>query len=265
MRAEKKKESETIRGAIIGAVATILAALLTIFLPRLLDSNQKNNPETNENQKSTISDVSDSEDKSVHFPVVKNEKGNESAESNDKSISVSVIGNEDTSTIGTESLSVISRYKLSALPNESIIETLEIRDTLTDAPENAVDLSEDEDRGVLCWREGKTIFIAGEGGFAAPKNCWGLFQSWSVLRTISGAEYLDTSGVTDMSWMFFDCRNLETLDVSKWNTENVTDMNHMFCDCSSLETLDVSKWIIRADTDTSEMFSGTKWESNPPL
>ena len=52
----------------------------------------------------------------------------------------------------------------------------------------------------------------------------------------------DTSNVTNMSYMFDRCYALESLDVSSWDTLSVTDMWRMFCNCSSLTSLDVSSW-----------------------
>ena len=58
----------------------------------------------------------------------------------------------------------------------------------------------------------------------------------SNLANIIGLQYLNTSLVTTMSYMFYRCI-LTSLDVSKFNTSNVTDMVAMFYDCSSLKTI----------------------------
>ena len=65
----------------------------------------------------------------------------------------------------------------------------------------------------------------------------------------------DTSHVTDMSYMFSYCSNLDTLDVSGWDTSSVTDMSYMFSDCSKLTALDVSGWDTSSVTDMYAMFS----------
>jgi bacterial surface protein 26-residue repeat protein (3 repeats) (fragment) len=44
--------------------------------------------------------------------------------------------------------------------------------------------------------------------------------------------------VTDMSWMFFGCESLRTLDLSNFDTAKVTDMSWMFDGCESLTDLD---------------------------
>ena len=53
---------------------------------------------------------------------------------------------------------------------------------------------------------------------------------------------VDTSKVTNMSNMFYDCRALTSLDLSGWNTSKVTNMNSMFSNCSALTSLDLSGW-----------------------
>ena len=67
----------------------------------------------------------------------------------------------------------------------------------------------------------------------------------------------NTSNVTNMSRMFSITLNLKSLDLSKWDTGKVTDMSGMFSSASSLTSLDVSKWDTGKVTDMSGMFSST--------
>ena len=75
---------------------------------------------------------------------------------------------------------------------------------------------------------------------ACPKSTHSWFSSMQNLQSITGLEYLNTSEVTDMAYMFNDCIRLTSLDVSHFNTEKVTTMNSMFYGCLRLESLDVS-------------------------
>ena len=59
-----------------------------------------------------------------------------------------------------------------------------------------------------------------------------------------------------MDSMFYNCRSLTSLDLSKWNTSKVTNMNNMFNGCSGLTSLDLSKWDISEGTIITNMFSG---------
>lgn len=62
------------------------------------------------------------------------------------------------------------------------------------------------------------------------------------LEEIVGIEYLNTSSVTDMSWMFCQCYKLTSLDLSTFDTSNVTNMAGMFQDCTGLISLNVSSF-----------------------
>ena len=65
----------------------------------------------------------------------------------------------------------------------------------------------------------------------------------------------DTSSVTNMISMFYNCSNLATLDLSSFNTSAVTDMRYMFSSCSNLTTLDLSSFNTSSVTSMSSMFS----------
>ena len=54
---------------------------------------------------------------------------------------------------------------------------------------------------------------------------------------------LDTSNVTNISYMFSNCSNLTSLDVSNLNTNNITEMYYVFSICPSLtEIIGLDKW-----------------------
>ena len=66
----------------------------------------------------------------------------------------------------------------------------------------------------------------------------------------------DTSNVTDMHSMFYNCSSLTTLDLSNLDTSNVTDMGAMFNNCSSLLNIDLSKNNLNKVQVFNDMFSG---------
>ena len=59
-----------------------------------------------------------------------------------------------------------------------------------------------------------------------------MFSGCTNLQTIP---QLDTSKVTDMEWMFNSCTNLQT--ISQLDTSNVTNMQAMFYNCTKLQTI----------------------------
>ena len=58
----------------------------------------------------------------------------------------------------------------------------------------------------------------------------------------------------DMSYMFYECRTLTSLDLSSFNTSAVTNMSSMFSSCSALTSLNLSGFDTSAVTDMYSMF-----------
>ena len=77
---------------------------------------------------------------------------------------------------------------------------------------------------------------------ARPTTTAYWFYEMKNLTTITGLNYLNTSEVTNMLGMFWDCKYLTSLDLSSFNTANVTDMRFMFNKCENLTSLDVSSF-----------------------
>ena len=88
-----------------------------------------------------------------------------------------------------------------------------------------------------------------------PTTFYDWFSNCQNLTQIEGMGNLNTENVTDMSYMFNNCKKLSSLDFSKFNTENVTNMRRMFHNCSKLSSLDFSKFNTENVTDMSYMFS----------
>ena len=89
---------------------------------------------------------------------------------------------------------------------------------------------------------------------AQPKSCYKWFDNCSNLTSIIDIKYLNTANVTNMSRMFRDCKNLTSLDLSKFDTSNVKDMSYMFNNCQNLTSLDLSKFKTAKVTNMYQMF-----------
>ncbi len=89
---------------------------------------------------------------------------------------------------------------------------------------------------------------------ARPTTTAYWFYEMENLTSITGLNYLNTSEVTNMLGMFWDCKNLTSLDLSSFNTANVTDMRFMFNKCENLTSLDVSSFNTANVTDMFVMF-----------
>ena len=88
-------------------------------------------------------------------------------------------------------------------------------------------------------------------------NMYGMFYNCKSLTKLDVRNF-DTSKVTNMGGMFFDCICLTELDVSNFNTSNVTDMLGMFSNCENLTSIDVSRFDTSNVTDMSWMFDDCK-------
>ena len=67
-----------------------------------------------------------------------------------------------------------------------------------------------------------------------------------------------TQKLTSMKYMFDGCESLLSLNLSNFNTQQVTDMRCMFRDCKSLITLDLSNFNTQQVSDFCSMFSRCK-------
>lgn len=101
----------------------------------------------------------------------------------------------------------------------------------------------------------KTVVFDPSFKDARLKNCSWWFSGFKGLTTITHLEYLNTSQVTNMQYMFSNCESLEALDLSTFNTENVTSMSNMFYYCKSLKSLNLSSFNTSKVTFMGSMFS----------
>ena len=90
----------------------------------------------------------------------------------------------------------------------------------------------------------------------SPTTLNHFFANLTKLETITGLEYLNTANVTDMSFLFYDCQKLTSLDLSHFNTANVTNMSSMFDGCTGLTSLDVTNFNTANVKNMRYMFSG---------
>ena len=82
-------------------------------------------------------------------------------------------------------------------------------------------------------------------------NMYRMFYNCSNLQFVP---YLDTSKSNGFNQIFWGCDSLISLDLSNWNTSNVTNMYAMFNSCKSLTELDLSNWDTSKVTNMSSMF-----------
>ena len=81
-----------------------------------------------------------------------------------------------------------------------------------------------------------------------------MFRDCNLLKEIDLSNF-DTSKVKSMKSMFYKCKSLTNLDVSNFDTANVEEMNFMFLGCSNITELDVSKFNTSKVTSMKSMFN----------
>ena len=106
------------------------------------------------------------------------------------------------------------------------------------------------------FENGTIVHIVFDKSFSTytPTSLYKFFCYLSELEIITGLEYLNTANVTDMSYMFYSCSKLTSLDVTNFNTANVTNMSSMFSSCLSLTSLDVTHFNTAKVTNMNKMF-----------
>ena len=105
-----------------------------------------------------------------------------------------------------------------------------------------------------------------------PTTTYDWFYRMRNLESITGLNYMNTSEVTNMAWLFASCEKLTSFDLSNFNTSKVTDMSYMFSNCTNLQTIYVGNgWSTAAVTSSTNMFrnctslvggQGTTYDAN---
>ena len=114
-----------------------------------------------------------------------------------------------------------------------------------------------------------TIFSINDSKIILPAYCSRFFyknaqtyindewiESYFQKITTIDLSNFNTSQVTDMSSMFYNCQSITSLNVSGFNTTNVTNMSNMFLNCFALTNLDVSGFNTSNVTSMQGMFQG---------
>jgi len=146
--------------------------------------------------------------------------------------------------------------------NKSKVESITLKNT-KEVPNNAIeswDVSVAGNGSIMAYtldednNELLELYIGQNGGVNANPNSTYLFHDFTTATRIDCLEYLDTSQVTNMVGMFYECGNIRNLDLSHFDTSKVTNMNNMFYGCGNLLSLDVSSFDTSNVTSMGTMF-----------
>lgn len=88
----------------------------------------------------------------------------------------------------------------------------------------------------------------------AGKHFFSKLDPGGTVKEIIAINYLNTSDVTDMSFMFSNMDSIVALNLSTFNTSKVTNMKGMFSDCTKLREINLSSFNTSKVTDMTIMF-----------
>ena len=146
--------------------------------------------------------------------------------------------------------------------DKASITKIQIKDSYTPSGTAAESWNADarNSGSIKAYVEGTTLTIAGNGTGKIKANAlsWSVFNGFSSATAITGLDLMDTSNALTMEAMFYGCKALTSLDLSKFNTSNVTSMRAMFYECENLTSLNVSKFDTASVTNVEAMFQGCK-------
>ncbi len=118
--------------------------------------------------------------------------------------------------------------------------------------------------GVYKATDNTTVYIAPTDSntavMYAPENCYNFLNGYSNVTNLGNTlttldlKNLDTSRVTDMSYMFTSLSALTSIDLSGFNTARVTNMEWMFYHSYRLPSLDLRSFNTARVTNMSFMF-----------
>lgn len=172
---------------------------------------------------------------------------------------IDVFGNSEIERTSINSISFINMSE--SVPDYVIDNSPDIAKRLMagDIPDYAWDVSRDRDETVMAFvNEGDSHLYIVASGKITVESAKGLFGGYQNLKEIYFNNCFDTSQVTDMDSMFYNCNSLNSVDVGGFDTSQVTDMSDMFRSCVNLMKLNLSKFDTGQVTDMSGMFASCR-------
>ena len=169
-----------------------------------------------------------------------------------------VIQNETT----TPSSSSSTFLNTEVLRNQIESITIEKTNVVPNDAKYSKDISSKQDGSVMLWYTDKDnnslyeISIGSENGSVeANTNGNKMFAYLDNVSTLD-LSGLDTSNMTNMTYMFYKSTSLTNIDVSGFDTSKAVNMSGMFNGCTNLENLNLSNFNTEKVTSMTQMFWG---------
>ena len=113
------------------------------------------------------------------------------------------------------------------------------------------------DEAIVYAEESSVIYLPEDcGEFFTPATYDTSKNVFDKVKVINNLSLLKTKKVTNMSHMFANMNELESVDLSNFDTSNVTDMEYMFSGIKEVKTLNLGKFDTTNVTNMTSMFEG---------
>ena len=167
-------------------------------------------------------------------------------------------------------------YEKSGKTDRNLVKSIEFySDGRTIEGANSYDVSKAQDKSIIMYIKENSensslldLTIVAKGIISFPEDSSKLFtfnrfngsSRYSNLTSIQFNHSVDTSKVTDMSYMFYitEKSNLKTLELSDFDTSNVITMSYMFDNSTATEIKGLEKFNTSKVTNMSHMFLNSK-------
>ena len=84
-----------------------------------------------------------------------------------------------------------------------------------------------------------------------------LFYECNNLESVDLSSW-SVTGAQSFNGMFYHCYKLKTVDISTWEPAKIKTISRMFGGCTSLETVDMRKMVGDSDIELLEALKGVK-------
>ena len=130
---------------------------------------------------------------------------------------------------------------------------------LTLGEEGETQTLEDKSRNAHSWpwrdSESSITSVVTKGNLILKGSLNGIFDGRKDIVSIDVTGW-NTSAVTNMSYMFYNCSGLTSLDLSSFDSSAVINMNAMFYGCWGLTNINLSGWDVHNVGIMQSMFYG---------
>ena len=142
--------------------------------------------------------------------------------------------------------------RLGRLYSGNIITNIKFVTNDADERPGEVELTDSDEDCYVSYSSGTVTIRTWRSKFKAPSCCSQLL-CFSNLESVTGLENVDFSATTDMSYMFYGCPYLTSIDLSTVCAPNLANVSFMFYNCKSLTSINGFSSFIGSSNNLQDM------------